>query len=193
METEKRLINVRDLYEDNSYGWSDYQPMVNAFGNVVIQVDDNDYQGDTRVLYDNDGRIGWLIFGWGSCSGCDALQACDTLDEVQKLCNELQDSIKWFDSIADALVWVKQKDFPSEWYFHTDEGREFVKKVTDYLSKDMEIVAVVRCRNCVHYGIKGDCVCDVHSELPVQYAGGFEVMMLPNDFCSYGERGTDGG
>ena len=52
------MIDVRTLYkeEEGNYGWYDYQPMVEAFGNVVVQVDDDDYQGDTRVLYNNNGK-----------------------------------------------------------------------------------------------------------------------------------------
>lgn len=130
-------VDVRNLYADadfSCFGVCDYQPMIDAFGNVAIQVDDNDYQGDTRVLYDNDGKIGCLIFGWGSCSGCDALQACENMEEVQDLCNELQDSIKWFDSKEDALKWAKEKDWATEWFWHEDGGKEFVQKIIEYLS-----------------------------------------------------------
>jgi hypothetical protein len=108
--------------------------MIDAFGKVAIQVDDDDYQGDTRVLYDNDGKIGFLIFGWGSCSGCDALQACVHFFEVQQLCDELQNDIKWFDSKEDALKWAKEKDWATEWFWHEEGGKEFVQKVIEYLS-----------------------------------------------------------
>ena len=93
------MVDAKKLYPnfEESYGESAYDPMVNAFGNVVIQVDDNGYQGDTRVLYNNDGKIGYLIFGWGSCCVCDALQGCASLEEIQELCNELESDILWFD------------------------------------------------------------------------------------------------
>lgn len=132
-----KRIDVRKLYdaEDIWGGWSNYQPMIDAFGNVVVQVDDDDYQGDTRVIYDNDGRIGWLIFGWGSCGGCDALQACDDIDEVQELCDSLQNGIKWFDSKQEALSYFKNKDWETEWYWHEEETKRFVKEAIDYLSR----------------------------------------------------------
>jgi hypothetical protein len=131
-------VDVRKLYNKDEglyFHISDYQPMIDAFGKVVVQVDDDDYQGDTRVLYDNDGRIGFLIFGWGSCCGCDALQACDTMDDVQELCDDLQRDIKWFDSKEEALKWAKEKDWETEWFWHEEEGREFVQKIIEYLSK----------------------------------------------------------
>ena len=92
-------IDVRTLYTDDGWGvWYDYNPMIEAFGNVAIKISDKGWQGDSRILYDNDGTLGYLIFGWGSCSGCDALQACEDLDDVQNLCDILQSRVKWFES-----------------------------------------------------------------------------------------------
>lgn len=129
------MIDVRTLYkeEEGNYCWYDYQPMVEAFGNVVVQVDDDDYQGDTRVLYDNNGKIGHLVFGWGSCSGCDALQACETLDEVQELCNMLENSIIWFDSKAEALKWFETHDWEGSWEWFYDETKKYVNLSIKYL------------------------------------------------------------
>ena len=50
-------IDVKEIYEYEPWGWSDYQPMLDAFGKVAIQVDDSDYQGDSRLLYDENGKI----------------------------------------------------------------------------------------------------------------------------------------
>ena len=138
-EENAMKVDVRKLYEEEKddlwFMVSDYQPMINAFGNVAVQVDDDSYQGDTFVLYDNDGRIGILFFGWGSCTGCDALQGCRNIDEVQELCDDLQRDIRWFDSKAEALKWAQEKDWETEWTWHESKGREFVQKITEYLSK----------------------------------------------------------
>lgn len=48
-----------------------------------------------------------------------------------------------------------------------------------------DVIAVVRCKDCKHYD---DGICQLHSEEPDQYGGGFNMDMLENDFCSYGER-----
>ena len=132
-------VDVRELYPgENERGYFyvfDYDPMVEAFGKVAVREDIGSYQGDTLVMYDNGGRIGFLVFGWGSCIGCDALQACNNMDEVQKLCDALQRDIKWFDSKDEALKWAKEKDWETEWYWYYGEAQEFTKKVIDYLSK----------------------------------------------------------
>lgn len=127
------MIDVKTIYEDEPFGWYDYDPMINAFGNVVIQVSDNDYQGDTRVLYNNNGKIGHLIFGWGSCSGCDALQACESYDDLQELCNELENDIEWFDDAKEALAWFKSHDWQGDFIWHDENGMKYVEQAISYL------------------------------------------------------------
>ena len=133
MREEK--ISVKGLYQDCDWGWYDYQPMLDSFGNIVVQVDDEAYQGDSRVLYEKDGKIGLLVFGWGSCSGCDALQACNSLEEVQELYDELFDSIKWFDSRASAVEYFKGHDWKGD-FSYGQETREFVRKSVLFLAPE---------------------------------------------------------
>lgn len=49
-----------------------------------------------------------------------------------------------------------------------------------------DVVKVVRCKECKHYTLLGHCL--VHSQEPDRYGPGFMVEMLPDAFCSYGER-----
>lgn len=131
-----KRVNVKELYkEDECWGWSDYQPMLEAFGTIAIQVDDHYYQGDSRLLYDNDGKIGFLMFGWGSCSGCDALQACNTIEQVQALCDDLQDDIRWFDNRKEALEWFCTHDWEGDYSWYAEETKEFVRKCIEYLKE----------------------------------------------------------
>ena len=128
-------VDVRKLYEDSEWGWYDYTPMIEAFGNVAVREDVHDYQGDTWVLYDNNGKIGYLVFGWGSCSGCDALQGCVDFDELQDLCDRLEDGIMWFDNAAKALDWFEAHDWEGDWSWYYEECKDFVRKVFEYLNE----------------------------------------------------------
>jgi hypothetical protein len=112
----------------------DYEPIITSFGNALIVVDDNDYQGDSRILYEQDGKYGYLILGWGSCSGCDALQACDSYEDIESLINELRNEIKWFDSLGELKAYVSSKDWELEYSWHADETKDFVAKVLLYES-----------------------------------------------------------
>lgn len=127
MKTAEELY--KDHIDDQWFCVCDYQPMINELGKVVIQVDDNDYQGDTRVLLRLDDRYGLLIFGWGSCSGCDALQSCQSIEQVQSLFDEMKQDVKWFDSLDLLKKYVIEKDWELEYCWHESETREFIDQV----------------------------------------------------------------
>jgi len=123
---------VEDEKNGYFYGPGDYQPIIENLGTVLIQVDDQYYQGDTRVIYLKDNKYGYLNFGWGSCSGCDVLQGCGNMADIQELMDGMNESIKWFDSLADLKEYFKSKDWELE-YSCNDEGqKEFIEQVMQY-------------------------------------------------------------
>ena len=118
---------------DGSFNYpSGYQPILNEFGNILVQVDDDNYQGDSRIFYENNGQYGWLQFGWGSCTGCDRLQGCYSILEIDELIQDLCMSIKWFDSKKDALEYFETHDWEGG-YDHGKEWKEFMEKVIEFL------------------------------------------------------------
>ena len=115
----------------DAFGWYDYQPMLDEFGKTLIQIDENGYQGDSFLIYEKEGKYGYLTFGWGSCSGCDRLQACRTIDEVQELMDDLYDDIKWFESLAKLKEYFENKDWALEYQWHIREFRMFLSRVKE--------------------------------------------------------------
>lgn len=102
----------------------------------LVEVTDNDYQGDTRLLLWKDDKYGFLAFGWGSCSGCDALEAAadyEGYDAVVSLRDELWESVTWFDSKEDALSYFQSKDWDLD-YWHGEEQKRFVTESIEALS-----------------------------------------------------------
>lgn len=130
-------MNVRDLYpqSDSSYfSVCSYQPMIDSFGSVLVQVSDHDYQGDTRVLLEDSGLIGLIIFGWGSCSGCDALQACQSFSDLQELYDSLKSRVQWWESAEEALDYFEKHDWEGDYSCHSDETRDFVTQCRNLLA-----------------------------------------------------------
>lgn len=124
---------AKEIYENDIFSWYDYQPMLDEFGEILIQVDEEAYQGDSFLIYKNDNKYGLLVFGWGSCSGCDALQACDTIDEVQELMDRLYNSIEWFDSLQELKDYLSNDSTEElKWYSYSDTFKEFKEKVLNY-------------------------------------------------------------
>lgn len=118
-----------DEIYDNSWGWWDYQPMLNEFGNILLQKDEQNYQGDSFLIYEKDDKYGYLTFGWGSCSGCDALQGCNSISEVQELMDRLYSSIEWFDSLDALKEYFEETDWTLQYQYSIPEFKEFLIEV----------------------------------------------------------------
>lgn len=115
---------------------SDYTPLLESFGyEILLQVDDEDYQGDSRLIFKNGDKYGLLIFGWGSCSGCDALQACESYEEIDELRHELLNDIKWFNSAKEFLDYITHHDWTLEFCWYRKEFKEFINEAKKFLKK----------------------------------------------------------
>lgn len=95
---------------DAEYGWIEdrphYDDIVKTFGEVKASEDQGSYQGDSLYLIEKDGRYGVLTFGWGSCSGCDALEAVYNQADLDSLQDDLERGIKWFDYDYEVLEYL---------------------------------------------------------------------------------------
>lgn len=132
----KKAIELYNKGDSSYFYFGSYDIMLNEFGNIVVQVDDDDYQGDSRILYKDGNRFGYLQFGWGSCSGCDALQGCSNIEEVQDLMDDLHSRIQWFDSKEDAMAFFIHHDWEGDYSWHMNEQKKFVSDVIEYLNKE---------------------------------------------------------
>lgn len=115
-----------------NFGPYDYQPIIENFGDILIQVDDRSYSGDTRVLLKGSMGYGVLIFGWGSCSGCDSLQACSSYDEIDELITDIYNDIIWFSTLDSCKVWAENRDWELQYSWHQEETKEFVDQLLNY-------------------------------------------------------------
>jgi hypothetical protein len=132
-ETSRARI-IFPVSEEGPCSFYEYDPIIRSFGAVLVQVEDDDWSGDTRVLLRNGDRYGFLVIGWGSCSGCDALQGCSTFAEVDELINQIEGDIKWFNSLAEVKTYIaNDKDRSQSFYAHCDGWREFQRKILTFV------------------------------------------------------------
>lgn len=121
---------MRDINfgEESDYGWfhaPSYGELVDSMEfNELIDEHDDDYQGDSYYLLSDGDRFGILVFGWGSCSGCDALEGAESKAEVIELRDDLVASIVWRTE-AEMIEYLRTSDKPSQWYYYRDAGRRF--------------------------------------------------------------------
>ncbi|KQW07623.1 hypothetical protein ASC66_01085 [Leifsonia sp. Root4] len=83
-----------------------YSEIVGTFGEVLVSENYGSYQGDSLFLIRRPEGIGILTFGWGSCSGCDSLEAVQNQSDLDRLQSDLKSNIKWFASVADAIAYL---------------------------------------------------------------------------------------
>ena len=104
-------------------GIDHYGDLVDSLGHEVIAEESfGDYQGDQAyILRGQDRRIGYLVIGYGSCSGCDAMQDavpwCIGHDESACGC-DWSGVVELRDSIAGDIRWgvAPEPRDPNRWY-----------------------------------------------------------------------------
>ncbi|WP_133177055.1 hypothetical protein [Mycobacteroides abscessus] len=109
----------------------------------IIQKNIGYYQGDwVAVVKDTDrwpSSLGFLCYGYGSCSGCDEWEGADNAIERAEIVVRMAKSIRWFEKPADLKAWLNSDDRREDLYiYHDDEWREFVDSVLAVSDKELE-------------------------------------------------------
>lgn len=136
------MKDVREVFkgaDDGDYFEEQYSYglMLDSFEfEILVKEDFGSYDGDTKVVLKDGNRYGYMVFGWGSCSYCDALQSCGSYGELESLQKSLFNGIKWFESKSDLVVYFKDKDWALEWYGDEDECKAFSDTVIKFLMQE---------------------------------------------------------
>lgn len=114
---------------------SSYNELISSFNfNIVLEESDDDYQGDTFVLLKVSSYYGFLRFGWGSCSGCDALQGCGSKKDVEELRDRLFEQMVWKSSLEEMKEYLNPNRKPEDmdpWYEYSRTFKHFKEKVLE--------------------------------------------------------------
>ena len=102
--------------------------------------EDNAYQGDTFAIIQRGGAYGFVVFGWGSCSGCDALEAAHSdIAMATQLRDELYDSARWFSSLENFLHWQKsERGTGNLWYANNAAFHSLVREIRFVLEEALD-------------------------------------------------------
>ena len=125
------MSRAKEIFPESEEGFSfvhDYEPIIRIFGEIVLKVSTKDYQGDSWVILRKNADFGWLRWGWGSCSGCDSLQACSTFEDVDDLIDDLERGILWFGSLDELKSYFREKDWEVEFCSDVNVRDDFIAK-----------------------------------------------------------------
>lgn len=126
---------------ENDVYWN-YNDLIDSMEvEVLVEVDENSYEGSSWLIIKDGERYGYLCYGWGSCSGCDALQACASIKDATDLRDELWNSVHWENSAGELLSYFVATDWSLKWEYHASEFKEFLEaaKATLYDHEMVEI------------------------------------------------------
>jgi len=132
-EDERKKAEDPDHYSWVSF--PDYLEIARSLGNIVADGEAGDYQGDYYFLLEKDGKYGWLTIGYGSCSGCDALQACVEVSDFQELYDSISRSVQWKDSKEEAIDYLKTKNWRGDFSWYYSDFRDFLKSCANALGE----------------------------------------------------------
>ena len=129
-----KLKSEKDFDEEYPYYGClcEYENIVAEFGETIIYKIHENYSGDMWFLLNINGKFAYLNLSYGSCSGCDALQGCNSLKDLNYLIIEIYNSMVKFDSSAEALEFFESesRECDAAWYY--DENKQFVSEAIEY-------------------------------------------------------------
>ena len=106
--------------------------VVSEGGEILGQWDIGQWQGDEIYLLGKEDKYALVVLGYGSCSMCDAYDACSTDEEKEELRKSIVKDIKW----------MTKKDLMSDiggsennrWYYHDDSWNDVRAEILDIIS-----------------------------------------------------------
>lgn len=111
-------------YDDDSLGeYFTNETLLEGLGvEVVRHFVLGGWQGDDVYHVTQDGRHGYLVLGYGSCSHCDTIEYINALKpsersiEAASYSDQIESSIKWFADAYKLADWANSYDFEGQFY-----------------------------------------------------------------------------
>jgi hypothetical protein len=98
---------------------------------ILLTVNDGDYQGEVYALVrkweDNEYVYGIAQWSYGSCSHCDAIEACDSAEDFKEVYEQMVHHIRW-DTLTRTLLYLEEHDWEGEAGFFYRELKTFPER-----------------------------------------------------------------
>lgn len=127
--------NIDKFIPANTY----YEMVTNWDYKIVATECFGDYQGDEVYILEDkhSDKVGLAVIGYGSCGGCDALEAAyGNANELRALSQDLYNNVVWFDDYASFEAFVNSEKVETQWYWYEEEMKQFIKKYSKKQDND---------------------------------------------------------
>ncbi len=103
-----------------------YSSLLSRHFLYVTEIVTGSYQGDLVFrVEDEDGRVGYLVWGYGSCSGCDELEAAYGDEAAESAIAEDMANAVFFGTEQEIRDHALTKD-GNRWYAYNEEVRQAI-------------------------------------------------------------------
>lgn len=115
-------------YGGHSTEWFDvcasYEELIELDGvTIEFSVQEGSYQGDQYCVVRHPERgWGFVCFGYGSCSGCDALQGCCSVEQIKELAEDIHNDIEWYETKEKLVEWFQNRDWAGTYHYYGESG-----------------------------------------------------------------------
>ena len=125
------MTTTKPAWVTSDYGTS-YEDLVKSWGHEIVDQEEfGSYQGDLIYILRDGDRHGLLVIGYGSCSGCDELEARQPWDDegdwsgVIALADELRQDVHWEADKGALMAWVGAHP-ESHWWAYDNSIRQWL-------------------------------------------------------------------
>lgn len=103
--------------------YDSYEDMVKCMcDEILFEESTGGYQGDLYYVVRFGREYGLSVIGYGSCSGCDAYEACCNDEDFENLFSDIRSSIRWFPNTESMLAYISNDENKiSNWWMNEDE------------------------------------------------------------------------
>ena len=135
------LAYMKDAGHERRYYSPNYETLLEATGLKVLECEYfGYYHGDALAIVSDGERKGISVWGYGSCSGCDALEAETPLNEngdwsgVNALADEMRQGVRWpeeGETVHDVARRMASKERTHDWYVYDNEMRTWLENFAE--------------------------------------------------------------
>lgn len=126
-------------YNPDNYEHVSYSDIVSKFGDIVASESFGDWQGEHIFILrkkkrkNSKPKIGYLVQSYGSCSGCDVLEACSSYKDLDGLINSMEQGIEWYKTKKELLARLDELKTKNPSYIYERDWDKVEKKLREVL------------------------------------------------------------
>lgn len=120
-----------------------YERAYSGLVDIIFDQHVGSYQGDWWAIVtaekDWDTHVGFISYGYGSCSGCDEWEGAGGVDEKYEILGRMLNATRWFPNPDELIAYLNGVDPDTQWYAYEEEWPEFVAKVNAIYDEEQSL------------------------------------------------------